>query len=569
MLNRTAPQELAGAKEFLELTHELQVHQIELDLQNEELREAQARLEETKNSYFELYEFAPVGYLNMDDRGMIATVNLQVVKLLEIPRSHLLGKPFGGFVDPAFQDRFFTHLRAVLADTQSHSCELAIMRADHERLFVQMESSFAGQNSAGKKTIRSVIIDITELNRARQLNDCLNRELEKKVAERTAVAELRLNQLKKLNFELIRAEQRERRRLAELLHDDLQQLLVGCQFNLSFLRKGRFNKDKADIFARTSDTLRNAIELSRSLSYELCPPVLYQGGLPAALDWLRSQKKTLNNFIVNLSIDPNLPRLPMDIETFFFQCAKELLLNSLKHAKTDKADLTICFSDGRLTLCVSDKGAGCGPGVLEGEVEKMKKGFGLFNIKNRIETMEGSFRVDAANKGFAVTLSLPVKSLLEESQAPAETPGRPVMKTPLPINKKARIKVMLVDDHRILRKGIARLLEMQEDIAIIAEAEDGLQAVEMARRCKPDVILMDIGLPRMDGIEAAAKITSENRDIRVIALTLHESEGLVNKMMEAGACRYLTKNVPAEELIQAIRAAMDSQAAAQHAPERS
>ena len=396
-----------------------------------------------------------------------------------------------------------------------------------------------------------------------------SRELEKKVAERTAVAELRLNQLKKLNFELIRAEQRERRRLAELLHDDLQQLLVGCQFNLSFLRKGRFNKDKADIFARTSDTLRNAIELSRSLSYELCPPVLYQGGLPAALDWLRSQKKTLNNFIVNLSIDPNLPRLPMDIETFFFQCAKELLLNSLKHAKTDKADLTICFSDGRLTLCVSDKGAGCGPGVLEGEVEKMKKGFGLFNIKNRIETMEGSFRVDAANKGFAVTLSLPVKSLLEESQAPAETPGRPVMKTPLPINKKARIKVMLVDDHRILRKGIARLLEMQEDIAIIAEAEDGLQAVEMARRCKPDVILMDIGLPRMDGIEAAAKITSENRDIRVIALTLHESEGLVNKMMEAGACRYLTKNVPAEELIQAIRAAMDSQAAAQHAPERS
>ena len=128
---------------------------------------------------------------------------------------------------------------------------------------------------------------------------------------------------------------------------------------------------------------------------------------------------------------------------------------------------------------------------------------------------------------------------------------------------------MLVDDHRILRKGIARLLEMQEDIAIIAEAEDGLQAVEMARRCKRDVILMDIGLPRMDGIEAAAKITSENRDIRVIALTLHESEGLVNKMMEAGACRYLTKNVPAEELIQAIRAAMDSQAAAQHAPERS
>ena len=113
---------------------------------------------------------------------------------------------------------------------------------------------------------------------------------------------------------------------------------------------------------------------------------------------------------------------------------------------------------------------------------------------------------------------------------------------------------MVVDDHRILRKGICRLLEMEKDIEVVAEAEDGLQAVEKARSHKPQVILMDIGLPVMDGIEATVKIIHENHNIRVIALSLHESEGYVNRMMEAGASRYLTKNVPVEELVQAIRA---------------
>ena len=552
---QTAPRQQTDAKEFIELAHELQVHQIELDLQNEELRETQARLEESNNKYFELYEFAPVGYMSMDDHGVIATVNLHMVKMFGIPRGRLLGRTFGGFVDPMFQDAFFTHLRGVLGDTKSHSCELAITKPDQTKLFIQIESSYAGQNRAGKKNIRSVIIDITELNQTRHEIDVLNRELEKKVAERTAVAEVRLNQLKTLNFELIRAEQRERRRLAELLHDNLQQLLVGCQFNISFLRKGRYDKKQSDILDRTSGILKDAIGLSRTLAFELCPPVLYQGGLPAALEWLKDQKKTLHNFNVHLDIDPNIPRLPIDIETFFFQCAKELLLNAVKHSKTTEADIALQFSEDKLTLCVSDKGTGCDPVTLQ-DSPKIKKGFGLFNIKNRIETMAGSFEARSTRKGFTVTLTLPVSDLpVSDLPVGAEKPKRPTAeKKPLPRTKKASIKVMVVDDHRILRKGICRLLEMEKDIEVVAEAKDGLQAVEKARSHKPQVILMDIGLPVMDGIEATVKIIHENHNIRVIALSLHESEGYVNRMMEAGASRYLTKNVPVEELVQAIRA---------------
>lgn len=552
LMNHAASPQHAGAKEFVELAHELQVHQIELDLQNEELRETQTRLEETKNKYFELYEFAPVGYMNMNDRGMILSANLQLAKTLDIPRSKLHGKAFGGFVDGAFQNTFFMHLRAVLADTENHSCELAITRPDQTRLFVHMESSCAGQNSAGEKIFRSVIVDITELTHARQAIDALNRDLEKKVTERTATAERRLNQLKKLNVELIRAEQRERQRLADLLHDNLQQLLVGCQLNISFLRKDKYDKETADVLERTSNALKDALELSRSLSYELFPPILSLGGLPAALDWLRDQKKTLYNFDVLLDIAHDIPRLPMDIEAFLFQCAKELLLNSIKHANTTTADLTLKFRKGRLTLCVSDKGSGCSLRDLKSG-QTNKKSVGLFNLKNRIETMDGSFAVVSVPKGFSVRLSIPVTDLVEESQAATEKAERVVKETPPQKTRKSPIKVMLVEDHQILRKAIGTLLKMQGDITIIAEAEDGFEAVEMARIHKPDVVLMDIKLPGMDGIEATAKITQENHSIRVIALTLYESERLINQMLEAGASRYLTKNVCVEDLVQAIR----------------
>lgn len=552
LMNQVSPPQQAVAKEFTELAHELQVHQIELDLQNEELRETQTRLQETTKNYFELYEFAPVGYMNMNDRGIISSVNLQLVKKLDIPRSKLIGKAFGGFVNWVSQDKFFTHLRAVLADTENHSCELAITRRDQTGLFVKMESGYAGKNSAGEKILRSVIMDITELTETRKIIDGLNRDLERKVTERTATSERRLDQLKKLNVELIRAEQRERQKLAELLHDNLQQLLVGCQLNVSFVRKGRHEKKTADVLETTSKALKDALELSRSLSYELFPPILSMGGLPAAFDWLKDQKKALYDFTVHLKISPNFPRLPMDIEAFLFHCAKELLLNSLKHAKTKHADLTVNYLDGILTLCVSDKGQGCELSGLKGD-PKTKKGFGLFNIQNRIEIMDGSFQVDATDKGFAVTLSLPVTSLLEESQAAAEKAETSIVKTPPLKKSKAPIRVMLVEDHQVLREAMVRLLEIPGEITIVAEAGDGFQAVEMARSCKPDVILMDIKLPGMDGIEATAQIIKENHSIRIIALSLYESERLVNRMLEAGASRYLNKNVRVEELIEAIR----------------
>lgn len=117
------------------------------------------------------------------------------------------------------------------------------------------------------------------------------------------------------------------------------------------------------------------------------------------------------------------------------------------------------------------------------------------------------------------------------------------------------IRVLLVDDHGVVRVGLRMLLEGEEDIDICGEASSGKEAIEQTDALEPNVILMDIGLPDMTGIEATRKIKETHPNIAVVALTIHEDEEYFFKMLEAGANGYVPKKAAPEELLTAIRAA--------------
>ena len=108
------------------------------------------------------------------------------------------------------------------------------------------------------------------------------------------------------------------------------------------------------------------------------------------------------------------------------------------------------------------------------------------------------------------------------------------------------INVMLVDDHDLVRKGIRRLLDDVSGIKVVAEAVDGEQAITQVRRKKPDVILMDVSMPGMGGIEATRRILCSNPTLKVIALTAHDDDPFPARLREAGAMGYLTKGTPAD-----------------------
>jgi NarL family two-component system response regulator LiaR len=118
-----------------------------------------------------------------------------------------------------------------------------------------------------------------------------------------------------------------------------------------------------------------------------------------------------------------------------------------------------------------------------------------------------------------------------------------------------RIKVLIVDDHQVVRQGLRTFLDLLEDIQVIGEAGDGAKAIEMARELTPDVILMDLVMPGMDGISATARIKALGSGAKVIALTSFAEDDRLYPAIQAGACCYLLKDVTPEALAEAIRAA--------------
>ncbi|HEY3064029.1 MAG TPA: response regulator transcription factor [Chloroflexota bacterium] len=122
------------------------------------------------------------------------------------------------------------------------------------------------------------------------------------------------------------------------------------------------------------------------------------------------------------------------------------------------------------------------------------------------------------------------------------------------------IRVLLADDHTIVRQGVRLCLEAMGDIEVVAEAEDGLMAVQLAGQLKPDVAVIDLTMPRLNGVDAIRQIKRDVSDVEVVVLSVHDSEAYVVQALRAGAAGYVLKRNAATELAEAIRAAHDGQA---------
>ena len=121
------------------------------------------------------------------------------------------------------------------------------------------------------------------------------------------------------------------------------------------------------------------------------------------------------------------------------------------------------------------------------------------------------------------------------------------------------IKVLLAEDHVVVREGIRELIQREEDMEIVGEAGDGEEAVQLAEQLKPDIILMDIAMPKLNGIEATQRIKGSHPSISVLVLTAYDNEEFIFALLEAGAAGYLLKNVRSRELLNAIRAVYDGE----------
>jgi len=261
--------------------------------------------------------------------------------------------------------------------------------------------------------MRSVQVALRSRRRQYQVRDLvsqlanLNKTLERRVAKRTAEAVEQAKKLRLLSAELSLAEEAERRRIGEMLHEDLQQLLVAARMQLAALCRTQDAAQRGAIAREIAEVLERSFKLTRSLSVELAPPVLYEHGLAAALEWLAAE--TRKNYSVEVTIEADSLADPKvaDVRIFLFRAVRELLLNSVKHAVGSAVHITMRhLRPDKVRIVVADGGPGFDPTSLDAQLTSSQK-FGLFNIRERVNRFGGEFHIDSSPKrGTQITLSL-------------------------------------------------------------------------------------------------------------------------------------------------------------------
>ncbi|MFA9478447.1 PAS domain S-box protein [Phycisphaerales bacterium AB-hyl4] len=233
----------------------------------------------------------------------------------------------------------------------------------------------------------------------------LNETLEQRVAERTAEAEHRATQLRALAAELTQTEQRERRQLAQSLHDHLQQLLVAAKLRLHAMI-GQF-EDEPTIrgLLQIDELLTQSVDASRSLTTELSPPILHDAGLAAALDWLARWMRDKHGLHVTVEADRSANPATEDVRVLLFNATRELLFNVVKHAVTRNAHVTLSTDERqRVCVAVSDEGVGFDPAQKTLD----NTGFGLFSIQQRLDVLGGETRIESSpGRGTRIELFAP------------------------------------------------------------------------------------------------------------------------------------------------------------------
>lgn len=412
LLRRDAEAALAGAspgplagRPAAELLYELQVHQIELEMQNESLRQFQLALEESRDRYLDLYEFAPLGYLTLSRHGQIEAINLTGAALLGEERKKLIRRRFARRVVAEDQEIWQKHFMQAFQQEGKQVCEVRLKGSGGTIFTANLTSQVSARGNAAP-TLRIAITDVSERRQALTDLRATNERLEDFSVEQAA-------HLHRLAGELTRAEQHERDRLYELLHDEIQPLLVSARLSLSSVTPRTTADDGARIAAEACAHIKQTLKIARSLSLQLSPPLLRERGLIAALEVLCQWVHDNHRLSVALRAEAGAEPADQAKRLHCFNAVRELLMNVVKHAATENVELTLELDpSNRLRIVVADRGCGFDP-------DASVSGTGLSNIERRLQMFGGVLHLDTQpGQGTVVTLSLPLRTTAGESPPP-------------------------------------------------------------------------------------------------------------------------------------------------------
>ncbi|MFW6180748.1 MAG: MASE3 domain-containing protein [Spirochaetota bacterium] len=375
-----------------------------------DLKRSEEALRESEQKLRMLIEHSPVGVYLTDTGGRCRLVNERWCAMTGVPRERAAGLDWFSVLHPGDLKRVKRAWDAMVRAGSRFSQEYRVLGSDGETFRVA-GNAVALRDRSGK--VSGCLVTATDITGQKELEarlEELNETLELRVRERTAEARHRAAQLQAMALELAQAEQRERRRLAEVLHDHLQQLLVGAKLRIGLLKGEAVSAGVRQSADLATELLDQSIEVTRSLTVELSPPVLYSRGLVSALHWLAGWVEEKHGVRVAVRVDSRAEPETEKIRVILFQAVRELLFNAVKHAKAGRVSLSADLDpEGLIRIVVSDRGVGFDPGGLDA-ANTSPRGFGLFGIRERLHHLGGTLEVRSApGEGSMFTLVVPVR----------------------------------------------------------------------------------------------------------------------------------------------------------------
>lgn len=524
LIRRLKASQRSASTDTQQLLHDLQVHQVELEAQNEELRGAQAKLEESRDRYAELYDFAPVGYVTLDEHGTIVQINLTGAAMLGVERGRVQGTLFRSYLAGRQVPAFGDYLDRVFSSTDRQRHTACLTRRDGGIVDVRIESVLAYHD--GKIYCQSALIDISE-----QL------QLEARLREQA--------------HQLLELDRRKDDFLAMLGHE-LRNPLVPIQNAVQILRV-RGVTDPATVAWALDLIGRQLAHLRRLVDDLLDVERLVHGKI-------RFEKKPLDLVaLVRQSIETSDPHaahqrlsamLPSEPVTVYGDATRltQVIDNLLTNAKLSTADggaisVRVLREDGEAVLQVTDTGSGIEAEMLphifepfvQGDPGRGGLGLGLTLAQQLVHEHGGTVTADSAGPGqgstFTVCLPMfgetaPQTLPLAAARTRHDHDGR---------------RVLIVEDNRDVAASLTALLDSMGHA--VKTTYDGESAVAMAPEFDPEVAFVDLALPGIDGFEVASRLRASRagRSLILVAFTGFGGDDVGKRVRDAGFDAYLLK----------------------------
>ena len=353
----------------------------------------------------------------------------------------------------------------------------------------------------------------------------------------------------------------ERNRMARDIHDTLAQGFTGVIVQLEAAEDAiscGSRKDADDHLHRAGELARRSLSEARRSVHALRPQALQEHNFWEAL------KGTIKNTTAGTALHTRfqaqgkLPELPPPWQENLLHIGQEALTNTLKYAHARNFETRVTYKAKELRLELRDDGDGF-------KIKDRHDGVGLAGMRERVEQMGGELEITSSRgKGTKITVLLPWQRGIHVMTSKKKTTASSKKSAKKPDSlrrkrrksgdtKKSRITVLIADDHSVVREGLVSLITRKTDMTVIGEASNGREAVDLWKQHHPDVTLLDLRMPELDGVGALKEIRDNDEKARIIVLTTFDGDEDIYRAIQAGAKGYLLKDAPREALMDCIR----------------